>query len=386
MGQSNSETRSGDGGSIRVGFVIDSLLPGAGTENQLTLLLERFDRARVAPRLACLWHNPALDALGLEPPPEILGFRRLAAPEGVRGIVRLRGWIRRERLDLVVTFFRDANIAGTLAAGLARRPVVSTRRNLGWWHTPREVAVLRVLDRMTARFVANSEAVAERAREVERLDPRRIEVIPNAVDTARFRPPDPGEREAARRALELDGNGPVVGCVGNLRPVKDHRGLLAAWERVLESLPEARLVLAGDGPEAGALRELAAPFGKSVRFLGAREDVPALLQAFDLGVLPSVSEGSSNALLEYLASGLPAVATAVGGSPEILAGRSFGRLVPSGNPAALAEALIQAAKEQGRTTGPGEEARRYVLATRSIPAVMEAWYRLFERFRTGKGQ
>ena len=260
---------------------------------------------------------------------------------------------------MVVTFFRDANIAGTLAAGLARRPVVSTRRNLGWWHTPREVAVLRVLDRMTARFVANSEAVAERTRAVERLDPRRIEVIPNAVDTGRFRPPEPGEREAARRALGLDGNAPVVGCVGNLRPVKDHRGLLAAWERVRARLPEARLILVGSGPEEGALRELAAPFGESVRFLGAREDVPALLRAFDLGVLPSMSEGSSNALLEYLASGLPAAATAVGGSPEILAGRGFGRLVPSGDPSALAGALIQAALERAgfRPRGGGPTPR-----------------------------
>ena len=203
-----------------------------------------------------------------------------------------------------------------LGARWAGVPVVSGRRNFGYWHTPREIRILRFLNRFTREFVANSEAVREQTVRREGVSRERILVIANAVDMERFRPAAPGERETLRAQFGFPATAPLIGCVANLRPVKGHEVLIEAFASVCARVPQARLALVGEGPIETPLRERARALGvlDRLHFLGLRQDVPDLLRAFDVAVLASHSEGLSNALLEAMASGLPTVATAVGGT------------------------------------------------------------------------
>ena len=371
---------------VRAGFAIDSLAPGGGTENQLILLLERLDRSRVFPSVACLRPSDYLERLAREVPVTMLDVPVFRGARLVGGVRRARAWVRRERLDVVLTFFRDANVVATLGARWAGVPVVSGRRNLGYWHTPREIHILQVLNRFTRLFVANSDAVREQTVRREGVPPERIRVIPNAVDVERFRPAAPGERETLRTRLGFPAAGPLIGCVANLRPVKGHRVLIEAFAAVCARVPDARLALVGEGPLENSLRERARELGvlDRVHFLGLRQDVPDLMRAFDTLVLASHSEGFSNALLEAMASGLPTVATAVGGNPELLADEGLGVLVPASDPVAMAVALGDLLTSPDRCRRLGAAARDRVGERNSPERVLEAWQRLIESAARGQ--
>jgi glycosyltransferase involved in cell wall biosynthesis len=135
----------------------------------------------------------------------------------------------------------------------------------------------------------------------------------------------------------------VVGTVARLQPVKDQASLLAAFARVAAELPNAKLVLVGDGPVRAALESQSASpaLAGRVIFLGRRSDIPDILPTFDVFALPSLSEGLPLTLLEAMAAGLPCVATAVGAMPEAIVAERTGLLVPVGDVAALADTLLR---------------------------------------------
>ena len=176
---------------------------------------------------------------------------------------------------------------------------------------------------------------------------RKIRVIVNGVDTARFRPPtDEGERTAARQALGIeDPNAVVVGSLGRLEAIKDHENLAQAFVALIEARPElagtAVLAIGGDGSRGAAIRAIldAAGLGERLVMPGYTSDSPGFYRALDLFVLPSRSEGTSNTILEAMASGLPVVATDVGEARRLIDPGTSGALVPPRDPGALAAAI-----------------------------------------------
>jgi glycosyltransferase involved in cell wall biosynthesis len=171
------------------------------------------------------------------------------------------------------------------------------------------------------------------------LSPDRVVMIPNGVDTSYFRP-EAGRRDPLRRELGIPAEVQVVGTIGNLLPVKGQSDLLRAVAR-LGSTEQTRLVIVGDGRERGRLEALARELELSERvlFTGTRPDTRELLSSFDVVVSPSHSEGMSNVLLEAMAMARPIVATAVGGSSELLRHEETGLLVPPQDPESLAAAI-----------------------------------------------
>jgi sugar transferase (PEP-CTERM/EpsH1 system associated) len=179
----------------------------------------------------------------------------------------------------------------------------------------------------------------------ERIGARedRIEQIYNGVDTGRFYPGG-RDREPLPAGFAPEG-AIVIGSVGRLVPVKDPLTLVRAFIRLLDSAPDGReklrLVLVGDGPLRQALEEILAKAGATANtwLAGTRDDVPQLLRSFDIFALPSLAEGISNTILEAMATGLPVVATSVGGTPELVTDGASGRLVPPSDSLAMAKAL-----------------------------------------------
>jgi len=346
------------------------------------LLLQSFDREWVLPFVACLRNGANVAEADIGCPLDVLDIAKIAPPDGIRGITAMRRWIRGRRLDLLVTFFRDANIFGTLGGRWAGVPVVSSRRNLGrgYWHTPRELFMLRLLNRMTRAYVANSEAVRAYTIETERVSPESITVIPNAIDLARFRPSAVPILPEQRWRLGLP-EGFLIGCVANLRPIKGIDVLVRAVGTSEVLRDQVHLVLVGSGPLEGTLRALSAELGiaERVHFFGMRSDVPDILRVLDMAVLCSHAESSPNAVLEYMATGLPVIATNVGGVPELFSSESVGRMVPSGNPGELARAIELFFESPELRSEMGRRARQHTEAQHSIPAVAEKWMQFFDR-------
>jgi glycosyltransferase involved in cell wall biosynthesis len=231
--------------------------------------------------------------------------------------------------------------------GLARRlawssaPLVYSEHNQIYSATPRQRLKFRAYARLADHLVTVSRDLQGVLARDFSLASR---VIYNGVDGARLRAAadDPAVRARARLALGCAEGDFVVGTGVVLSPQKGINYLLGAARRVLARAPEARFLIAGDGPLRPELerRAVALGLGERLRFLGYRRDIPEFLAALDLYALPSLWEGLPLSLLEALASGKPIVATAVGGNPEIVCDGLHGRLVPPRDEGALAEAIV----------------------------------------------
>jgi glycosyltransferase involved in cell wall biosynthesis len=206
----------------------------------------------------------------------------------------------------------------------------------------------------------------------------RVRFIPNGVDTSRFRP---GSAEESRWSPPpgWPAGGPLVVTVGRLVPAKGLDVLFRAWRRVSAGAPGARLVIVGDGPlraecEAATTK---LDLSGSVAFLGARPDVPEILRRSDLYVSASRTEGMSNALLEALASGLPLVATRVGGAADIVDDGVNGFLVSDGDTGALASALSELVGHDAKRRAMGEASRAAALTRFDLETIVDRYLGLF---------
>ena len=235
----------------------------------------------------------------------------------------------------------------------------------------RRLAALRA---NVAAFITISEEIDRELAEAGIPAGRRV-FIPNGVDTAKFAPTTPAEKQQARAALSLP-EAPVALYSGRLASEKQVDVLLSVWPAVRAAHPEATLLVLGDGSEAARLRRLASP---GVRFIGRVDDVTPFLRAADLFVLPSATEGLSNALLEAMAAGLPPIATAVGGAPDLIDGDANGLLVPPGDAGALEHALLSLAGDRARQRSLGRQARARIVTTYSLANVAARLRALYER-------
>jgi glycosyltransferase involved in cell wall biosynthesis len=210
---------------------------------------------------------------------------------------------------------------------------------------------------------------------VEGIAPDDVVFVPNGID-----PVVVGNRARARFEVGLDDDAPVVGAVAVLRPQKGLDVLVRAIPEVVAAVPNVRVVVAGEGPERGALEALAAELGVSdhLMLLGQRGDVPDLLAAFDVAVVSSRFEGSPLATMEYMDAGLAVVATKVGGMPDLIEDGVNGRLVEPEDPAGLAAALVELLQDPARAREMGERGRERRRAEFSLDGTVRRLEAMYE--------
>jgi glycosyltransferase involved in cell wall biosynthesis len=329
-----------------------------GAERLLATLLPRLDRARFEASVAYLYGDaplrPELEAAGLR-----VTKLDSRGKLDVTAFSRLVELLRRERFDILHTHLIQADLMGYFAARRARAPVVvSTKHNTHYFrsHAPWLSRLDAFVNRRLTRIVAVSHAVREHYVQTQRLDPARIEVIHNGIELERFR----GARPLARSALGLRDDERFVCAVGSLTEKKGHDVLLRAWGDVKNRQPNARLALVGDGPLRAELERTVEALGlrASVSFLGRRPDVPEILRAADLFVLPSRWEGFGIAVVEAMAAGAPVVASSVDGVREIVRDQQDGLLVPPGEAGRLAEAVAALLADPARAKQLADSARQ----------------------------
>jgi glycosyltransferase involved in cell wall biosynthesis len=336
---------------VPIALFMSTFVPG-GTENQMIELARRLDRSRFEVHLACFhrsgpWLRRAEERAATVAEFPISGFLHPGTLGQMRAFAR---WCRETRIAIVHTTDLYANIFGLPAARLAGVPVrIGNRREVNPDKSAALIALQRLAYSHANRVVANSRAAADRLAR-ERVDPRRISIVANGIDLAVFQPRP--ARERLRRIV----------TVANLRPEKAHEILIDAAAIVLRQYADAEFWIVGGGVRLEEITRLAHDrgVGAQTRFFGHRDDVPQLLAECDLFALPSRSEAMPNGVVEAMAAGLPIVATAVGGVPELLSDRRTGVLVQPDDPQAFAAALMDLMESPDRAAALGRAAREAV--------------------------
>ncbi|KMY68361.1 hypothetical protein AAU61_01315 [Desulfocarbo indianensis] len=373
---------------LSICHIITTTSPGGAEKQLVALAANRPDWQEHA--VICLSPPgelaPALEAAGA--PVRSLGLRPGPAAL-LRGPGLIRGILARTRPHIVQTWLYHADLLGALGARLAgiKRLIWTVRcADMDFSRyalsTRLVVKACTALSSWPAAIVANSRAGAEW--HLARGYKQKPRLIPNGFDTGLFRP-DAAARETVRRELGIPPQALAVGRVARLDAMKDYPGLLRAAQEAIQRRPELFFILAGQGvrAETPELRGwLEPPLAGRALLLGPRRDVPRLLNALDLHLSNSLSEGMPNVVGEAMAVGLPNLVSDAGDSRELVG--ETGWVVPAGEPPALAEALAGiAGLERGELSSRGQAARRRIIQRYSLEAMVQAYSELYRELSGG---
>jgi glycosyltransferase involved in cell wall biosynthesis len=311
----------------------------------------------------------------------------LRRPLDLRCLRDLAHLLRSRGIQIVHSHeFAMAVYGAAAARRIGARHVITMHGGRYFAEQWRRRVALRWAVRRSVALAGVSSATAADLRQTLRLGPDEVLVVPNGIE---FRT---GDREPLRRELRLDEHELLVVAVGNLYPVKGHAILLRALD-VLErngGRHPWRLAIAGRGEEEGPLRAFLSAHGlaERVHLLGYRQDIPDILAAADVFVMPSLSEGLPLALVEAMSASLPVIASDVGGIPEVVERDQEAVLVPPGDVNALAAALDRVLSNEATRERLGQSARRRALRDFSVSTMADAYERLYrgDRTRTTDGQ
>lgn len=376
---------------LRVLTLVDGIGTYGGAESLARELVQRLDPDRFERAFCVSRWDPAvaaeptvaralaeLDEAGVE----FIGLERYGRP-ALRPWASLASRLRREPVDILHAHKFGSNAWGAVLAPLARVPVfIAHEHSWAFEGKPwRRLLDRHLVARSADAIVAVSSEDRRRMIEIEGIPPELIELIPNGIPD-----PPPSERGDVRAELGIDPEAPVIGTVATLRPYKGVDVLIQAAAEVAREHPDLRVLVAGgdegtDTTVRAELRRLIAELGldQNVLLLGFRNDVPAVVQAMDIGVCSSDFEGSPLSVMEYMEEGKPVVASAVGGIPDLVEDGVTGALVPPRDPERLAAAISELLADPAERAQMGERARRLRRERYSIDATLARLSELYER-------
>ncbi|MDX9834476.1 MAG: glycosyltransferase [Desulfobulbus sp.] len=367
---------------IKIAFVIDTIeSPTAGTEKQLLLLIDNLDRTRFEPYLCVLRSSKWLKSEFSGCRSTDIGFYSFKSLISWYRLLIFSNFLKKEKIDIVQTYFNDGNKVGILAAKLSGiKSIISTRRNQGYWHRRGDLFVLKIINNFVTKFLANSKSTATWLEETEGVNKNKIVVIYNALNYHFFYKSTEEQRIAFREQLNFSKDAILIGLVANLRPVKSIDVFIKAVNIVVQSYPQVGFVIVGEGSERADLEQLCGSLNltESMRFLGRRLDVPEILSCLDVGVLTSSSESFSNAIIEYMAAGLAVVCSDVGGAREAVEDGVTGFVVKPDNCQQIAEKIKQLIVKN-RFVDMGKGGRKNAVQNFSLEKIVTQHDRFYEQ-------
>ncbi len=302
----------------------------------------------------------------------------------IRAQLRLGRVIRKINPDIIHAYLPLTNFMGSLAGRISHVPMIITSKRALGTHQDRNRG-WRVFDMASFRFshyvTVNSKAVGADTIRRDRGNAAKIRLIYNGLNLEELTTMIANKREI-REALQLDPIHKIVITVANLIPYKGHSELLKAAAMVIKRFSNSIFLLVGEdrGIQKGLeqqAQELG--IGSSIIFLGQRKDIPDLMAASDISLLPSHEEGFSNVVLESMAAGLPVVATRVGGNPEAIMDGETGWLVPPGNPEELAMKIMDLLEDPEKAEKWGEAGKRRVKENFSDERMVDEHIKLYRK-------
>lgn len=339
------------GGGERIVLRLARLLPDYGFRvSILTFLLDPESPVLNIPPVCSLY---------------LLPLRRTYDFDAFKSAVELRAFVREEKIFIVQTFFESSDLwAGLVVKALTNARLIWSRRDMGILRSPKHRTAYRLLARLPNRVFAVSEQVRKHCIEVDGIDPSRVETIHNGL---KLSPTTTKETEAHHNFL--------ITTVGNIRRVKGHDIFVRAAALVLEKCPDVSFSIAGSVLDREYFQELESlvlelGLSRHFYFTGPTDQVAEYLQSADIFVLPSRSEGFSNAIIEAMAESLPVVATNVGGNSEAISTGVNGFIVAPDNAPALAQAIITLCVDPQLAQRMGAAGREMALTLFSEEAMM----------------
>jgi L-malate glycosyltransferase len=359
-------------------FLMTNTLESGGTERQFVTLANALERDRFSLSLGCIKRTgPFMSEVdGLN---EFFPGGNLFGVQSWRARLSLARFLRGKQIQVAHSFDFYSNLMLIPAGRFAGVPaVIGSHRQLGDLLTAAKFRAQNAAFRFCRRVVCNSRAAAGRLRAAGVPD-RKLVVIPNGL-------PDVALAETPP-ALPVDPWVLRIGMISRMNdPIKNHDLFLRAAARLAPQFLQIRFVLVGDGPQRPGLEKLAQELslGERVVFLGDRRDVPAILAALDVSVLPSSSESLSNVILESMAAGVAVVAANVGGNPELIEDGETGFLFPNGDEGKFAAALEKLVKQPDLRKQLGRNARERARLRYSIRTVRQQYQDLYDELLSEK--
>lgn len=373
----------------KVFYLLDSLDVG-GTETQAVELALRIPESGYEVTLGCLRaRGPLLERLqgSQVAVREFHPEGGIDSPAGFYQLLRLSWFLRRAKFDIVHTHDLWSNLLGVPAARLAGvRAIVSSRRDLANfdWYQSKRRGWLRRIQNLGGAVLVNATPIRDALIAEDGFKPEKLRVIHNGVDIEKFHT----SRDERDQLFPGVGRGKLIVLVGNMHTdVKGHPWLIASAPAVVHDFPSARFVLAGDGEQRPRFEQQVAKLGleQNFLFLGRRADIAKILACCDIAVLPSRAEGLPNAVLEYMAAGLPTIASRVGGNGELIEDGVTGLLVPSEDSAALSDALLAVLRDPESARRMAQNGREFTIQNFSFERLVREVDELYSELLRGGG-
>jgi glycosyltransferase involved in cell wall biosynthesis len=388
------------GSRTRVLHLVTSFEAG-GTERQAVELLKRLDREQFEVRLAAIRNEGPFYEEIAPLFPDVPEFRLTSFYNSgaVRQLARFARLIASERIDIIHAHGFYDSLFASVAGRLAGVPVIASQRHLRLSDRRAHMLGTRAIHRLASKIVVNSEVIRRAIIESGSAQAEKIVVIRNGLrpisdDPAAepyglaSDPDDPaacGEmrrrmRDSLRRELGLDRRAKLVGMVARLAPVKGHRYFIRAAARVAREDADVHFVLVGDGPSRREIEDESARAGIAhrVHMLGDRRDARLLVWAFDVAALTSLNEGLPNSVMEAMSAGVPTVATAVGGTVELITDNETGYLVPPADVDALAARVAFALKNEAISEAIGQRGREFITSQFGMRRMVRSVEQLYD--------
>ncbi len=335
---------------IKILYIIDILYNRAGSEMYLFRLLTNLDKEKFEAIVCPLepLNSPMIqwmreNGIVVEP----IDAPKIYNLNAIKKAYQLIKLMRRYKIDIVQTIHLSSDIFGTLTAWLAGVPViVSSRRDMGFNETKRRHRLMRrLINLFVDKVITNSEVMKQQICRNERVRPEKILTIYNGLDAKLFNVSvDPVQQ---KKKLGLEPNKSLVTVISNIRPIKGLEFFIEAAATILQRFANSQfIVVGGDATHCDSYKEKLNQLISSLKlsdcffFLGSRAEIPEILSITDVFVLPSLSEGFSNTLIEAMAAGKAVVATDVGGNPEAVVSNATGFIVPAKDSKAIASAVM----------------------------------------------
>jgi L-malate glycosyltransferase len=370
---------------MHIAYLIDELAVRGGSEKSLYVLADALAETELRVSVFCLSEGGFGEEFRKNGKFffQCLSVKRVYDTSGLRGICKLIQYINNEKVDVLQSMHTGSDMIAPIASIFSKKNpvVISSRRDLGFTKKAHHVVAQKILNFRVTKILVNSIAVKRSVVETENYPEEKIKIIYNGLDLNLYRNL---EKEKSRQKLLSQHNLPndtyLIGSAGNLNPVKGHKYLIEAMVKVIEKMPNAYCVLAGEGSEKDSLSLLAQEKRVSDRiiFLGNIQTIPEFLTGLDIYVQPSLSEGFSNSILEAMAAGCAVVATDVGGNREAIVDEENGFIVPAGDVTALTEKISLLLGAGDMRLVIGENGKKRIMKNFSLEGMLGDYRKFYE--------
>ncbi len=332
---------------IKIVFVMDFIFGNTGgTENQVIKILNNLDKNKFDLTLLCLKNTPWLSENLKNIKCRVLSLRyninRHLNLKNFLVFIQLINRLKEIKPNIVITIFPTSYIIGVLAAKFAGvKKILSTRRDYGLWLNKKNKIPLKIANRYLSGIITNSRLVADLVIEKEKIPADMVDVIYNGIVTDQSRVNE-NELNDLSKKYKIPDNKKIIGILAGLRPMKNHQTLFQAAVKIKSTCSDIIYLIIGDGARRAELESMVKELGlpQEVFFLGWQQDIKKILSLFDLDVNCSGNEGLSNAIMEYMAYGVPCIVSDSGGNTELIEDQVNGLVFKTGDENELAEKIL----------------------------------------------